>query len=97
MYIPGWRQAAADALSRKKKNMAGLNSLTMLNEGREVADMEDKLIECLETSFIVLGDAVGSAGVKLSCGAQIAMVGAAAVLITWDGLKMATREDGVLA
>ena len=45
----------------------------------------------------MLGDAVGSAGVRLSCGAQIAMVGAEAVLITWDGLKMATREDGVLA
>ena len=74
-----------------------LNSLTILNEGQEVTDMEEKVIECLETSFIVLGDAVGSAGVRLSCGAQIAMVGAEAVLIAWDGLKMATREDGVLA
>ena len=42
LYVPGWRQAAADALSRKK-NMAVLSSLSAGLIGNKDPEMEDNM------------------------------------------------------
>ena len=81
VYVPGWRQAAADALSRKK-SMAGLSSLSAgLLKGEDMG-MEEAM--CVTVS----------AGLKeLSVNSMEGSIG----MITWHRLQEATKEDKVLA
>ena len=81
IYVPGWRQAAADALSRKK-SMAGLSSLSAgVKEGDNMG-IEDAM--CVTVS----------AGLQeLSVNSMEGSIG----MITWHRLQEATKEDRVLA
>ena len=83
IYVPGWRQAAADAMSRKK-NMAGLSSLSSLSALSEGDNMGIEDAMCVTVS----------AGLQeLSVNSMEGSIG----MITWHRLQDATKEDKVLA
>ena len=81
VYVPGWRQAAADALSRKK-SMAGLCHLSAGLMSRGDMDIEEDMCASVAAGLMELSvhSVEGSTG-----------------MITWHMLQEATREDKVLA
>ena len=81
VYVPGGRQAAADALSRKK-NIAGLCSLSAGLMPNKDTEMDEAMYD--EISAGLLGLSVNS--VEGSIG-----------MITWHKLQEATKGDKVLA
>ena len=81
VYVPGWRQAAADTLSRRK-NMSGLCALSAGEERGDNIQLEQSM-----HALVIAGL------MKLS----INFVGNLVEMITWNRLQQATKEDKILA
>ena len=85
IHVPGWRQAAADAISRKRSEnglSAGLHNITAMMVTGKCTKIEESLSEEAQTSLACI---------------QVANVNAEVGLVTWGKLQEATRQDTVLA
>ena len=87
VYVPGGRQAAADALSRKKAGVAVLS--TWSDYAMEHMDMEDMLRAEVLVSMIGVSDNGKDQVDIMAADAQPQMV-------TWQELQEATDKDEVL-
>ena len=81
VYVPGRRQAAADALSRRK-NMSGLCALSAGAVGDDKTQLEQSMHAMMIAGLM-----------KLS----VNSVENSVEMITWDRLQQATKEDKILA
>ena len=92
MYVPGERQTAADALSRKKS--IGMLACLSIDVGDQ-DDMEGSLSEAMAAQLMEVSVTVGKAdGMKLQMG--VLSVDAQPMVVTWSNLQDATKEDKVL-
>ena len=82
VYVPGWRQAAADSLSRRK-SIASLSSLSVENLGN--VEMEDDLCQSLSDKLVALEQVTVSV-----------VEGSKEGMVTWKQVKEATDKDVVL-
>ena len=82
VYVSGWRQAAADSLSRRK-SITSLSSLSV--ESLETEDMEDDLCQSLVGKLVALEQVTVSA-----------VEGSTVGMVTWEQVKEATNKDAVL-
>ena len=93
VYVPGGRQAAADALSRKK-SLAVLAALSVCEV--EQVEMEDLLQADIQGNLVDMSEAasqnsaVGEQGIHVMSVSTLSM-------ITWDTVKDATKQDMVLS
>ena len=87
VYVPGGRQAAADALSRKKANVAVLSAWSVCD--MEHMDMESRLQAEVSINLVeVFGSEKSQVGVMTA--------DAEPKLVTWQELQEATNNDEVL-
>merc|ERR1711942_90788 len=87
VYVPGGKQAAADALSRKKAGVAVLSAWS--GHEMEHLDMEDMLQAEVQVNLIAVS---GSEEQQ----AEIMATEAEPRLVTWQELQEATNNDAVL-
>ena len=92
VYVPVERQAAADALSRKRS--MGMLACLSIDAGDQ-DDMEKSLSEAMAAQLMEVSVSGGEAGgMKLLVG--LLSVDAQPMVMTWSNLQDATKEDKVL-
>ena len=88
VYVPGKKQAAADAMSRRKI-MAGLSCLSIIGEINDT--MEESIVGDVKAGIMEMVSV--KTGKDVNAEATVSLIGVQPTVITWTKLQNETRKD----